>query len=256
MPYDAWRHNRIDVKPAACRQSHRSALTLIEVLVALAVLALLAALLLPVFARARASSRRSACLSQMHQTALAVMLYAQDYDTGYPTVFADPLSAGLDDNFRYWHDHFCRATPLQPGQITWVSLVSSYAARLSQQKASGAPSDLFLNLFHCPADKHPELRPVTSYEFKLWLAENRREADVYSPPEMLMVWEQWAFHTDEMLSEYDRRAQMNGVFVDGHAAWIRLEDTTSARFGSGPDLHGDFPGVGTGQSFRGADVLP
>lgn len=54
--------------------------TLIELLVVIAIIALLAAILFPVFARARESARRSSCLSNMKQLALGVLQYAQDND--------------------------------------------------------------------------------------------------------------------------------------------------------------------------------
>jgi prepilin-type N-terminal cleavage/methylation domain-containing protein len=62
----------------------RTAFTLIELLVTIAVLALLAAILFPVFARAREKARQSSCLSTMKQLSLATMAYAQDWDDTLP----------------------------------------------------------------------------------------------------------------------------------------------------------------------------
>ncbi len=64
----------------------RRAFTLIELLVVIAIIAILAAILFPVFARARESARRSACLSNCKQIATAVMIYTQDYDEIMPIV--------------------------------------------------------------------------------------------------------------------------------------------------------------------------
>ena len=54
--------------------------TLIELLVVIAIIAILAAILFPVFARAREAARKTSCLSNMKQIGLAAMMYVQDYD--------------------------------------------------------------------------------------------------------------------------------------------------------------------------------
>jgi len=58
--------------------------TLIELLVVIAIIAILAAILFPVFARARAKARQSACLSNMKQIGLAMIMYASDHDQLLP----------------------------------------------------------------------------------------------------------------------------------------------------------------------------
>jgi prepilin-type N-terminal cleavage/methylation domain len=62
----------------------RSAFTLIELLVVIAIIAILAAILFPVFAQAREKARQSACLSNEKQIGNALMMYAQDFDDGLP----------------------------------------------------------------------------------------------------------------------------------------------------------------------------
>ena len=63
----------------------KSAFTLIELLVVIAIIAILAAILFPVFARARENARRSSCMSNMKQLGLGVLQYTQDYDEKYPS---------------------------------------------------------------------------------------------------------------------------------------------------------------------------
>ena len=58
--------------------------TLIELLVVIAIIAILAAILFPVFAKAREKARQSSCLSNIKQIGLAFMQYAQDYDERLP----------------------------------------------------------------------------------------------------------------------------------------------------------------------------
>ncbi len=58
--------------------------TLIELLVVIAIIAILAAILFPVFAQARAKARQTACLSNLKQVGTGIMMYAQDYDEMLP----------------------------------------------------------------------------------------------------------------------------------------------------------------------------
>ncbi len=58
--------------------------TLIELLVVIAIIAILAAILFPVFARAREAARKSSCLSNCKQIGTSLMMYTQDYDETYP----------------------------------------------------------------------------------------------------------------------------------------------------------------------------
>ncbi len=66
--------------------SRKNAFTLIELLVVIAIIAILAAILFPVFAQAREKARSAACLSNENQIGLAIMQYTQDYDEHYPCV--------------------------------------------------------------------------------------------------------------------------------------------------------------------------
>lgn len=60
------------------------AFTLIELLVVIAIIAILAAILFPVFARARENARRASCMSNLKQLGLGIMMYTQDYDDYLP----------------------------------------------------------------------------------------------------------------------------------------------------------------------------
>ena len=74
----------------------RTGFTLIELLVVIAIIAILAAILFPVFAKAREKARQAACLSNEKQLGLALVQYCQDYDEVYPigTGKCDPNNPG------------------------------------------------------------------------------------------------------------------------------------------------------------------
>ena len=69
--------------------------TLIELLVVIAIIAILAAILFPVFARARENARRSSCQSNLKQLGLGIIQYNQDYDERYPFNNAGTVGAGV-----------------------------------------------------------------------------------------------------------------------------------------------------------------
>jgi len=66
---------------------NRKGFTLIELLVVIAIIAILAAILFPVFARARAKAKQTTCISNLKQIAVASHLYAGDYDQYLPATF-------------------------------------------------------------------------------------------------------------------------------------------------------------------------
>ncbi len=65
-------------------QHYRKGFTLIELLVVIAIIAILAAILFPVFAQAREKARQTSCLSNLKQQGTAVYMYVQDYDETFP----------------------------------------------------------------------------------------------------------------------------------------------------------------------------
>src|SRR4051812_31468366 len=94
-------------KPQRLRPS-TSAFTLIELLVVIAIIAILAAILFPVFAQAREKARQTACLSNMKQTGTAVLMYVQDYDerTFFRSSTATLSRSGVTtagDAYRWWN---------------------------------------------------------------------------------------------------------------------------------------------------------
>ncbi len=98
--------------------SQRRGFTLIELLVVIAIIAILAAILFPVFARARDAARTTACRSNLKQLATGLMLYVQDYDERFPRSNQDVSAAD------------CAAAPggcWSAGLIFWQQMAQTYA---------------------------------------------------------------------------------------------------------------------------------
>ncbi|MCD6351836.1 MAG: DUF1559 domain-containing protein [Armatimonadetes bacterium] len=85
--------------------------TLIELLVVIAIIAILAAILFPVFARAREKARQASCQSNLKQVALAFLMYVQDYDEKFP--------------FWRWDSHGGGGTP-DPSAPQWYVRLYPY----------------------------------------------------------------------------------------------------------------------------------
>jgi len=106
-------------------KKRRFGFTLIEILVTIAIIAILTAILFPVFARARENARRASCMSNMKQIGLAMMQYTQDYDERYPlsTPYRDQSVNGMPGK------KFKIATSICPSEycVTWMDLIYPYA---------------------------------------------------------------------------------------------------------------------------------
>jgi prepilin-type N-terminal cleavage/methylation domain-containing protein/prepilin-type processing-associated H-X9-DG protein len=76
------------------RASGRQAFTLIELLVVIAIIAILAAILFPVFAQAREKARQITCSSNLKQIGQGILMYAQDFDEQYPMAFYGTSASG------------------------------------------------------------------------------------------------------------------------------------------------------------------
>src|SRR4051812_29603420 len=87
------------------------AFTLIELLVVIGIIAILAALLLPVFGKVKESRRPTACLNSLHQIALALQLYTGDTNNHPPVMYDKPLTTN--------------APPTNPTAVATVDVVLS-----------------------------------------------------------------------------------------------------------------------------------
>lgn len=113
--------------------SHRRAFTLIELLVVIAIIAILAAILFPVFVRARENARRSTCQSNLKQNALGFLQYTQDYDEKFPCRYQ--LINGVAVGWAEVIQPYTKSTQLlqcpseknAPGTVPTANLYTDYA---------------------------------------------------------------------------------------------------------------------------------
>jgi prepilin-type N-terminal cleavage/methylation domain-containing protein/prepilin-type processing-associated H-X9-DG protein len=107
------------------RRIEHEAFTLIELLVVIAIITLLAAILFPVFSRARESARRASCQSNLKQLALGMTMYAQDYDETFPAEDGTTYH-GLDEGGSFTTAQKNYPPPGIPVGFGWCSNTNGY----------------------------------------------------------------------------------------------------------------------------------
>ncbi len=182
----------------------RRGFTLIELLVVIAIIAILAAMLFPVFARAREKARQSSCLSNVKQMTLAVMMYAQDYDETLPFAIGGPHMANLQSIFEllqpYQRNRQIERCPSDPtgaidfgmeglGRYSYSANIALFAYQLPIM-----PAQPVIGLAQVPRPAHT----LTVYD--------GRDAGTAPGVHILMA-------------AYRHNNGANAGFLDGHAKW-------------------------------------
>jgi prepilin-type N-terminal cleavage/methylation domain-containing protein/prepilin-type processing-associated H-X9-DG protein len=206
--------------------SRRQGFTLIELLVVIAIIAILAAILFPVFARARENARRASCQSNLKQIGLGIMQYTQDYDEKYPRRRIDGISIPANG-----------ATAAVPNEIDvpWHFVIQPYVKSYQ--------------LFKCPSNTSTGgMNRTNGLVPKSYVASNNGDAEfggsgpindgvamarVDSPALVIMVGE----HTDRADPEFwnnqaDTNVQghlgtTNFLFADGHVKALKPTATVT-----------------------------
>ena len=140
----------------------KTGFTLIEVLVVIAIIAILAAILFPVFAQAREKARQTSCLSNLKQLGTAFNLYVDDWDETVMPIFNNDRSVGLNDN-SYPRYHYYTELPISgvnnfPG---WMDSLFPYVKNV--------------NLYHCPT----QTKGVSGYSMNWALSFTPNAARTY-----------------------------------------------------------------------------
>ena len=124
------------------KHCNRRGFTLIELLVVIAIIAILAAILFPVFAQAREKARAISCISNEKQLGLAFMQYVQDYDEVYPLLQRDPTAGEIASN--------PGSSNLDP--ITWQWLINPYVKNGTKtSSANTGHFELTGGVWNCPS---------------------------------------------------------------------------------------------------------
>ena len=185
----------------------RSGFTLIELLVVIAIIAILAAILFPVFARAREKARQASCSSNLKQIALALLMYAQDYD--------ERMSPECQQPNPGW--------PLRPqDQYCW--------------RCNMAPYIKNNQIFGCPSDNRGGAWNDSGYAYNCRNFSNQKLAAIDAPADRMML-------IDFTGPEHAKPFGADGTVICGNGCCGNIRDaayTPGARHNQGANLaYGD-----------------
>jgi prepilin-type N-terminal cleavage/methylation domain-containing protein/prepilin-type processing-associated H-X9-DG protein len=202
--------------------------TLIELLVVIAIIAILAAILFPVFARAREKARQTSCLSNLKQIGLAEKMYEQDYDEVTGTYIQNaPSGVGTDYSWIDILEPYTKNTQIftcpsndQEYRLpdpAYVGHQASYGANISSTGVGGLTGQGYL---YCH-------RKIASFEAP-------SETAIFADTNGAHYFRYSGGEADNM--EFLHNGGANVTYLDGHAKWIS-EGAVMTEVGKWPDTN-------------------
>ena len=205
--------------------SKRRGFTLIELLVVIAIIAILAAILFPVFAKAREKARQTSCLSNLKQLGLGMIMYAQDYDETFTSIgYANDL--WYDANLGAFNSNNAANPPAGMNYHGWAAVILPYVKNTqiylcpsTQYNCYGVAYGLAAM---CPNAAGTALTALFNG--------NNSMGKFTMPAETIMISEKATGGGNQyILSNGNYACRMshndggNVAFVDGHAKWFKFE---------------------------------
>ncbi|MDW8050930.1 MAG: prepilin-type N-terminal cleavage/methylation domain-containing protein [Armatimonadota bacterium] len=209
----------------------RSGFTLVELLVVVGIVAVLVALIFPVFARARAKARQTACISNLRQIGMSIEMYAMDYDDLYP--FAVDPTDRYTPEIWWEYPHWQALIPQMP---MLHEVLQPYQ---KSREIWRCPADTGMEVQDftgVPFPAHPSLyeRYGTSYLFRTEIAfRQMRVGSIQNSAQVNLLFDgsgKWHGSKSLFRGEYppDPNYRYNCLFADLHVKNVTLDQMWQA----------------------------